>query len=307
MPFLPSLRMSGIFDRSSSGGRPFGQPNTGEDIDLGSLMRLIGPTSESLKNDDMRRQQEMMQFEKSLNSRPRPAPLATNNLVKTKKNVVLGPQGGFGALQSRFQKQADVEDQQEFSSGERALDRGGAMDLAKLRESGEMERIGRDLAGRKDLSMLEGDLRLNLERERTKSANEAAALEHTRNLERDRQRAVEERETNRVKPVTGAAATMKDQNLALQGKIQELSMRNPALGNMIVEDPNTGRLSLRGGTPADHEQIRNFLFSSPTKTAPAAPKENPVREIQRRNKSTGEVQSSADGGKTWRTVSPGKK
>jgi hypothetical protein len=88
--FLPSIRMSCLLNESR-GSRPFGMPDVDSGgTNLAELIRQIGPISESLNNDEMRRKQQMMQFEQSMSqqSRSMQTEIPNNNIIRGKKNVV---------------------------------------------------------------------------------------------------------------------------------------------------------------------------------------------------------------------------
>ncbi len=251
--FLPMLRMRNIFKENPGSDRPFGMP----DIDNGniaSMFRSVGPLADSMNQDDIRRKRSMMEFEQSLRGGPN---LLAGRVpvrdVNQKKNVVYGGTEGFSPTQKIFQ-------------GERADER---------KQASEMEQVAQEFERRKELQGMDANSRLALERERAATGSaenerassrrmtEQAAQERLRNegdIARERARGTEARLTQSAKPpIATKPPTAKEQNETYLGRIQQLKIQDPALGALLVKDPNTEQWTISKGNENQKRRIKQYL------------------------------------------------
>lgn len=90
--FLQMLRQKNIFPRGED--EPLGMPK----FDRSDPFHEAFALSEEAKGQDLRRRKELMQFQANLQRRGEMNPVVARQLAQPKKNYVLGPGSGTGAL-----------------------------------------------------------------------------------------------------------------------------------------------------------------------------------------------------------------
>lgn len=286
MSFLENLRMSNIFPKKPATDRPFGMPEI-DDGNIKSMLSQVMPAAEQMNQNDARRQRDMMQFEFDLKNKPRgqtSMPIKTiHDYPPTHANVVQAPQTPMQKMFSARSEDARGRENQvadmstKFSQALEMQKQGGVQDIDLQNLRGEQATsqieqrggIDRDVAGIR----AKHDMELNSAR----NAQERAAimLRHQGEMLQEGERGRQNRMTQSEKPITGAAATAKDQTEAFAGRVQQLAIDAPNLAKLITLDAESGgqfRIS-QYATPEQQAAIRNYMTgqrpqAAPTRKAP---------------------------------------
>lgn len=151
MPDYSGLRAANVF-------RPIGMP----DIDNSSIAELLSsviPAVNSMKNDDLFRQKELMQFQHSLaNQRPPEMVLPTRgpNAIKKQHIVNYAPPT---QMQQKFAREDAEQRDQKFRMGQLQAQQEGALNNAlatgRQRSEADMQRLTTELNARKEESAAE--------------------------------------------------------------------------------------------------------------------------------------------------------
>lgn len=229
--FLPMLRMRNIFRDNPASDRPFGMPNV-DNQGFMDIMREVGPTAASMNRDDTMRGSNLISRNPGgrLSAAMQPQ---SNNLIRGKKNVVYGGTEGFSPTQQMFQREDREKRMQDFAREELNTKLANAVAMQDDKQAAEMEQIAREFGGRKELAASDQASQLALTRERAKAVAAENALQHTRDLERDKAR-ITTTAANRPAPTR----TAKDRNDEYLGRIQQLKIQDAALGKLLTQDPN---------------------------------------------------------------------
>lgn len=319
MPFLQSLRMANIFPRKPAEDRPFGMP----DIDsgnIGELLRQIGPLADTMNRDQMRtsgRSSGLDSIASGMRQRPSGLDLsgqgiaanvgARGSVFNPNINTRLGGDVGPTPVQRGFLAQDAAQKAGEQHKEDMDINFMRGVDEAKAREQHQLELadkdvaaktslFNRELAGRKEMADVQFGHSKELEGQRQKSAADIAAANVASRrgdvIARETTRGEQARLTQKEKPVSMLPS---QQDNDFQNKVQKMMIDNPNVAPFIEkDDKGMIRISDRA-TPEQAEWIKNHLGSAGSK-----PSEGKV--IRQRNKTTGEIRESSDGGKTWKMV-----
>lgn len=148
MADFTNLRAANVFRN-----RPFGMP----DIDNSSVAQMLSqivPLVSNLKDDDLLRQKELMQFEQSLaNQRPTAAPIPTRgpNAIKKQHIVQYAPPT---SMQQQFAREEAEARDQKFRMGALQAQQSGALNNALAtgaqRSAADMARLAAEINARKE-------------------------------------------------------------------------------------------------------------------------------------------------------------
>lgn len=155
--FLPMLRAAKVF----RGRRPLGMPDM-DDGGVNEMLRRIIPMTSSLKNDDMRRQKEMMEFEASLRQRSQPQPRPTAPVAPMKKNIVYGGVEPPTQLQQKFRQDDIAARSQKDRMATLGATQTGALNNAlitgKQRDDADMARTAAEINGRSQVAQMNKEM-----------------------------------------------------------------------------------------------------------------------------------------------------
>jgi len=300
MAFLESLRATNVFPRRPATDRPFGMP----DIDSGNvaeLFRQIGPLANSMNDENMRRDKEMMEFEHTL-KQPRPAPMSMTQRAygggqAPMQGSIAGPSspiGNFSPMQRMFQARDQQEKEDKFKASQFANERAGklqqAMAEGSMRNTGEMERLVQEINARKELGTAEMGSRERIAENQLKAkTGETTADRDARVAGSAADRASREKIAGMPARATEPSATQ--QGNAMENRFQQLAIDNPAAAAILTKDPDTNQIIFKPGSdPKQMEFVRNYLRQQQGSTQ--------QKTITQKN-SKGQTRTSTDGGKTW--------
>lgn len=317
MSFLQSLRMANIFPKNRANDQPFGMPEI-DDGNVGTMFRQVTPLAQSLDNQAMMRQKELMDHRNMITNQNKPQLSMQDKAwgLTAPRNFATKPappvQGGFSPMQKMFQQRDAQEREQAIAQSEMSQKFNQAMELQKMKGSQDIDLENVRTAGDSDQIAQRGGIDRDLagmrQRHESEMANartqaEMVALQKRHEFEtsqintRETARGREDRLTQREKPVTGTAATAKDANDALVGKVQRLKLSNPDLAKRVIEDPKSpGMYIISGATAQEKAAIDKYFADAP---APGAAADSGAGKVITQKNSKGQTRTSTDGGKTW--------
>lgn len=148
--FLASLRAANLFGRP----RPLGMPDTDEES-IAQMMGTAMARANEMKNQDLRRQKELMEFQRSLQMRGQPLPAgAPTGMVPPKKNIVYGGVEPLNSTQREFAIDRGEERAQRARLGLLGAQQAGALNnslsIGKQRSEADMQRLTTEINARKE-------------------------------------------------------------------------------------------------------------------------------------------------------------
>lgn len=284
MDFLPALRDTGIFNKK----RPMGMP----DIDnggLGDMLRELGPLASSMEDDDLRRKKDLLAFEASLRNPGPQQPSMMNRMMNRPVANTMSPVsvGNAAAPQTSMQRQLQARDDQERSNKfkqdmfgqETAGKLTQAMEEGKLRNAGQMEQIMAEMNARKEMGAEERGSRERIsQNELAARVNENATERASRASEGAADRT--SRENIAKMPARVIAPSATQQGNAMDNRLQQLVIDNPAAAAILTKDQDTGHIIFKPGSdPKQQEFVRNYLKQGQQQTSTQQPNNDRVTVI----------------------------
>lgn len=291
MNFLDGLRKQNIFNQD----KPFGMPDT-DSGNLGEMIRQMGPLASSLKDDDLRRRKELMQFEHSLRNRgrgPMQQPQGVGGMRGGPRQVIGPGAMGPSTMQQRFARDEERGQQEEFKREQSGLDRSSRLEETmaegKMRSEADMARLTAELNARREIGGADRE-----SRERV-SQNELAARIRESQTARDARSAETQAEIASRERIAGMPArTNPNQSPSQQGnqfenRVQQLAIENPAAFALLTKDAN-GQFTFKPGSdPKQMDWVRNYITGAAKPGQTMKPEPVHGKTITQRNKRTGET------------------
>lgn len=301
--YLAMLRAKNLFTPSD---KSFGMPA----IDSSSVAQMLSnahQTATSLKNDDMFRQKQLMEFEHSLRNRI-PNQAASNADITRGPNAIKRNITQFAPptqMQQQF-RQDDLQGKQRthqtgLQNSENTARLNQAITENRMRSEAEMAQLGAQINARREEGGAERTSRENI------AAREAAA--RTAELEARRLESGADRQYRREDATADRAARSADvatrgaqemaqiaarpESAALKiaeqnQRVQDFMIQNPGLENNIKFDPNskTWQVNYQGMDPIMREKVKSLAGGS-RPAGPTAPRT--LTKGQRGKNSKGEM------------------
>lgn len=292
--------MASIFPgQREHGASPFGMPEI-DDGRVGPMMNQAMDFSRNINDDNMRRDKEMMNFQFNLkNKRPtqQSIPIKTmSDYPPTHANVVQAPQTPMQKMFSarsedargREEQQADLSTKFSQAMEMQKNKQMGDIDLENVRTAGDTAQIAQRGGIDKDIAGIRAKHDMELNSARNAQERAAIMLRHQGEMQQEGERGRQNRMTQSEKPITGAAATAKDQTEAFAGQVQRLAIDAPNLAKLVTIDAEAGgqfRIS-QYATPEQQAAIRNYMTgqrpqAAPTRKAPDQAKRKGTQGLRR--------------------------
>lgn len=154
--FLPMLRAANIFPRDRKKDRPFGMV----DVDSGnvsSMLHKAGGYVNRMKNEDLRRQKDLLRFQHGLTPRAQQAISAP----ASKPNVIIRD-GGFSPMQEKWNEEGRLAKANDIRFKESALARteslNQALTLGKQRSEADMAQTAAEINGREIVAKMNKEM-----------------------------------------------------------------------------------------------------------------------------------------------------
>lgn len=286
--YLPMLRMTNVFPRNRAQDRPFGMPEI-DSVGLGTLLREVGPVASSIKDDDLRRQKDLMQFEFNLKGRnpsggrginTRPMQMEQAGVGGTRgearpKNVVAGAGAtGMSPIQKMWRAEEEDNKNRDFRRGMQDSEIAGryrqAMDERALQEQAHGQRTEREIAGRQQNTLLEGDMRSQLEREKAQFQSLQDKVNHGYRLTEQEKRIYLETKGRIAQeaakpPAASTVLSPKEQQDAMVTQFQRLRIQHPGLAEGITwEEGQPPKIDWKRYSPQQAQFVREWLTGRPS-------------------------------------------
>lgn len=149
--FLDMLRQRNVFGPPGRPNNAFGMPDI-DDGNVAAMFRQVVPLARSLKDDDARRQREMMEFQSSLARREQANQPQVRPVAPSKPNVVFGGTHPLTSMQQRFRDEDDAKTEQKNRLAQIGATQTGALNNAlatgRQRDDADMARTVAEINGR---------------------------------------------------------------------------------------------------------------------------------------------------------------